>query len=114
MTRTLIAPLITSRAGTVQVTTPATAQMSFANDEKALLSIKNGSGVTLTGTVAIPLLVDGRAVAALPISIAAGVTAVFGPFPSNVYNQADGSVYFDLGATTTIEVMVLKAGTTKY
>lgn len=61
------------------------------NDGRILLELSATTG-TVNFTFAIPSPVDGQTVPAK--SVAAGTTPVlFGVLPSQVYNQADGTVF---------------------
>ncbi len=85
-------------------------QHSFKNiDGNHILVVKNGSGASVTVTIAIAAKVDGIAVTAgRQVIVAAGATTLIGPFPKDVYNQADGSVYVDFSANASVQVGVVE------
>jgi hypothetical protein len=71
--------------------------------------VKNGSGAPITVTAQTPQVVGGLAVTEQIVSIAAGAEKVLGPWkPGSLYNQADGTVYLDFSAVTTVTVAFLR------
>lgn len=72
--------------------TVATTEMKIENnDGRVILECEAVGGATEI-EVLVAGNVDGQAVAAKKYVIAEGVTKLFGPFPTTVYNQADNSV----------------------
>jgi hypothetical protein len=83
----------------------------FANNGRRILRVKNGSGSAVTVTVNIPATLDGVAPANGGKQITVPATTgdmVIGPFPSTTYNQADGKVYVDFSAATSVTLAVLE------
>jgi hypothetical protein len=77
---------------------------SFPNNGQTFLEVKNASGAPITVTFYFPATsyVDGAAVASKTVTVALTTgDKMIGPFPPGIYNQPDGSVYFDIGATIT-------------
>jgi hypothetical protein len=83
------------------VTANSTDNHAFDNSggKKALL-IKNGSASPFTATIVTPATVDGMAIPDLAVTVAAGATAIVGPFPDGTYNQSDDTVNVDASATS--------------
>lgn len=86
--------------------TPASVNASdgnyFANDGRVFLHVINGSGSSINVTVGTPGSVDGLAISDLVVAVPAGDERMIGPFPTNIYNQADNTVYVDWSSGTTI------------
>jgi hypothetical protein len=59
-------------------------------------------------TATITKTVDGVTPAGKVITVAAGTTALFGPFPPSQYNNSAGQVAIGYSATTTITVQALQ------
>lgn len=81
---------------------------SLANDGRMFLHVKNGSGSSINVTVETPGTVDGNAVADKVVAVAAGSEKMIGPYPPDVYNQSDGTMYIDYSAVTSVTVGVLR------
>ncbi len=81
---------------------------SFANSGQELAIFTNGSGAPITLTFVSQNTVDGRAVADRTVSILAGATVAYGPFPIGIYNDASGLVQMTYSAVTTLNVKVVK------
>ena len=111
MARTEIVKQTTVRSGAALslAVVDATASpngMFYRSDGSELVVIKNADASPHTMTVAIPVTVDGQTVAAKTVTIAAGATVVAGPYGPE-YRQADGSVYLNFDAATSMTVGVL-------
>lgn len=78
----------------------------FPNSGREVLHIKT-VGTACTVTVQTPGTVDGQAVADRTIALGTNAERFIGPFPVDVYNQADGQVYIDYSAVTAVTVAVL-------
>lgn len=82
---------------------------SVANDGRIIMVVRNSGAGSHTISALTPGTVDGNAVADLSITVAAGVTRIVGPFPTSVYNQADGALYVDFDASPTeVKVQYVK------
>lgn len=83
----------------------------FANNGRRILRVKNASGSPVTVTVLIPATLDGVAPAngGKQVTIPATTGDVtLGPFGATTYNQADGKVYVDFSAVTSVTLAVLE------
>lgn len=93
MARAAITPVTPSRAG-VSAAVPAAGDATnfntVANDGKTILIAKNTNGSSTARTIDFILkrTVDGVTPDRTAVSIAAGATKVFGPFPTNDYGTA--------------------------
>jgi len=104
---------------TVQQTTRAGLTPSYAaanvdghsipNTGAEILHIKT-VGTACTVTIPIPGTVDGQAVTSKTVVIGTSSERMIGPFPTNTYNQADGSVHFTFSAVTAVTCAAIKAG----
>ncbi len=97
-----------SRAG-ILINTGATpaASDTFGNSGKQFLYIYNGNGATCTVTVTSQPTIDGLAVADLTVSILTTAAKLIGPFPTNVYNDANGLVTVVCSVTSSVTILVL-------
>jgi hypothetical protein len=64
----------------------------FPNDGNVFLRATNTSGGALGVSFGSPVLIDGMALTPTATSIPAGIAKLFGPFPTSVFNQPDGTV----------------------
>jgi len=120
MARAELASQNTSRAGLNATYTPATADGHAIDNAsaKAILHVKNGSGVSTVVTIPTPNTVDGLAVTDLTVSIPAGEDRFIGPFPKGVYNQDDSAgdtgieeaVFINASPTTSVTYAAIKPG----
>jgi hypothetical protein len=104
-------PLSTVTRTPVDFTAGAQAAASgdyFANDGQTFLLIKNGDASDHTVTAAIQSTVDGQTVSGASHNVVAGHTAILGPFPTGIYNDANGRVQLSYSATTSVTVMAVK------
>lgn len=85
-----------------------TNQNAFANDGRTYLHVKNGGGSSINVTVDTPGVVDGLAVGNLVVAVPNGGERIIGPFPTNIYNQADGKVYVDWSAVTSVTAAAIR------
>ena len=98
----LIEPAVASRAG---VAAPSFVSVEaggdwFLNNGRVIAWIANGHiSQSRTASAAIQQQVDGLAVAAKSVSIGAGSAKLFGPFPPELYNDADGYVQLTYSAS---------------
>jgi hypothetical protein len=81
---------------------------SIANDGRVILNVKNGAGAPITVTIQTPGTVDGLAIAEQIVTVTNAEERWIGPFPPNIYNQADNCIYVDYSAVTTITVAALR------
>ena len=101
------------RAG-LDVTTSAVAVAStdvFPNDGSTHLAVVNGSAgsLTVTFSFASSVSVDGQVPTNPTATVAAGDTRIFGPFPTQYYNDpVTGKVTVGYSSTTTIKAYAYK------
>ena len=84
---------------------------SFPNTGAELAVMKNGSGAPITLTCVIQATVDGEPVTNRTLTLAAGETYIFGPFPTTTYNDANGRMNFTYSGVTSLTVGVFKPAT---
>lgn len=83
---------------------------SFQNDGTIFVYIKNGGGGSITATAAIPLLVDGVAIASgKQVTVGAGAEVLFGPFPTSTYNDVNGNVNLTYSGVTSVTVSAISS-----
>lgn len=70
------------------------------NNGRVVLLVTSTPGCTVT--VQTPNSVDGLAVTDLTASVGATKQHVIGPFPTTVYNQADGTIQVTFSAAATL------------
>lgn len=89
---------------------PAQTDLAIANnDGRIFLHVKNSNAATRTVTVATPGQVGGLDIADLVATIPANTgDKLLGPFPPDLFNQADGSLYVDVSATAGLTLAVLR------
>lgn len=81
----------------------------FTNDGQTYFVIKNGDASPHTVSFAIQLAVDGVTPTFTPVNLLAGETRLLGPFPSGIYNDANGQVNVTYSAVTSVTVAAVKA-----
>jgi len=110
MARTAITAHAVGRTGTRTVTMTAGDSVNnheFTHGANRMLLVNNGSGAEITVTVKAPQTIDGMTLAGLVTTVAAGATAIIGPFPERTYMQADGKVHVDLSSGTSVTLAVI-------
>ncbi len=80
----------------------------FQNTGREFLHVKNGAGAPINVTIQTPGTVDGLAVGELIVAVTNAEERMIGPFPTNIYNQADGMVYLDYSSETSVTVAVVR------
>jgi hypothetical protein len=114
MARTIVAAEDLVRTGLAATFNAATASVfdSFANDGHCILEITASTGAS-TLTIQTPGLMDtDLAIAERTISNAgSGSVRYAGPFPTRLYNQADGRVYLDWSNVTGVAFAVIRVPT---
>ncbi len=85
---------------------------SFANTGRELLEVThtNGSGDSCTLTITTTKTIDGEAVADKLITITKGSKYLIGPFPTDIYNDANNEVNLELDSPgyADIELQVIR------
>lgn len=105
MARTAITAAQIDDDGVVASLTAANADgHSVAHRNSLFLRVTNGSGSSITVTVQTPKTIGGLAVADRAVTVAAGATAYISLGNAELYRQADGAVYVDFSAVTTVTV----------
>jgi hypothetical protein len=73
---------------------------------KVRLWVMNGSGGSINVTVQTPATVRGLDVSELVVAVAAGQTALLGPFPKDVFGRTSGAdqgrAYVDYSAVASV------------
>ncbi len=82
----------------------------FVNNggELLLLEHTNGAGADMTLTIVTQQTVDGEAVADKTITIGKGTIQLLGPFPTGIYNDANGKVQLTYSSETDCQLAVIK------
>lgn len=98
-----------TRAGVTPTwNTAAAGGDSFANDGKVIAIVKN-SGTEKTLTIPLVETVDGQTPASKTVTIPATTgEKLIGPFPTIVYNDANGRVNFTYSLETGVTVGVFR------
>ena len=80
---------------------------AFANNGRTFLHIKN-TGTEKTVTIVTPNTVDGLAISDRTVTVDATTGDVMvGPFPTNIYNQSDDTVYVNYSSETDVTVAAI-------
>lgn len=112
MARTALTVNAVSETGTTLSASAANVDghslVNTARANKLFLYVNNGSGVSVNVTIQTPQTVRGLAVADQVIAVGAGVEKIIGPFDASFYNQADGTVYVDFSAVTSVTVAAFR------
>lgn len=114
MARTALTVLTSARfGGSILDIAPAAVNNTdgnfFSNTGSEKLVVVNGSGGSLTVTVALPSSyrsLDGLATAKTHV-VLNSKTAVIGPFPPDMYNQTNGVVNVDWSTGTSVTASVV-------
>lgn len=101
----LLSLVVISRSGVAPAPVAAdVAGDTFPNGGQEFLRIINGSGAPITATAAITETVDGVTPAGKQITVPAGESRYFGPFPPSQYNDTNGRVAITYSAVTSVTV----------
>lgn len=77
----------------------------FPNNGKTIVEIINGGAGSITPTFAATgVLPSGAAISNVATAVAAGVTRVFGPFPTNEFNNSSGQVAITYTGVSSVTV----------
>jgi hypothetical protein len=107
MSVTALTPTAISRSGIAPTLAAANADGStMVNTGKEFLLVTNAGASPRTVSAAITKLVDGVTPAAKVLTVPAGASRLFGPFPRDEYNNASdpGAVAFTYDAVTDLTV----------
>lgn len=80
----------------------------FVNSGIELLYIKNADASPKTVTIVTPATQDALAVADRAVVVPAGNEMLIGPFPTSIYNDANGKVSLTYSAVTNVTVGVVQ------
>lgn len=105
---------VISRTGlnldSVAVAADAGLTEKWAGTGAEFLYVLNGGGSSITVTLNIPTTIDGQAVTAKTVTIAAAEHALIGPFNTSYYNDSNGNVNITWSAVTSVKLAVCKLG----
>lgn len=95
-----------SRSGVEQaLAAAAVGGDEFANDGKTFFVVKNANVSTArTVNLDIQKTVDGQDPASRTVSVTANKTFIIGPFPTGIYNDADGMVQVTYSSNADLTV----------
>ena len=100
-----------ARAGIVLSTLGTSADgagNNFLNTGNEFLYIKNASVGTITVTLVNQLTIDGAAVTAKTVAILTLTEVLIGPFPTEIYNDANGKMNVTWSGVTSTTVLACK------
>jgi hypothetical protein len=80
----------------------------FANTGRELLLVRNGGASSVTTTVAAQGRYRGVPFSNVTLTVPAGGEVIAGPFPPEVFNDANGRVNLSYSAVTSVTVAVLQ------
>ena len=80
----------------------------FTNTGFEFLYALNGDGSATTITLVNQLTIDGATVTAKTVSVPAGKAMLIGPFPTEIYNDANGRMNLTYSSVTSLTVLACK------
>lgn len=81
---------------------------TFDPGDNTILLVKNGSGSSITVTVATPGNTEyGQAEPDVTVTVAAGAEQAIGPFPASLADPTDGKVHVTYSSVTTVTILLL-------
>lgn len=108
MARVSLARQQLSDAGVVPVYSPAHAEgHAVENDGRIVLHVFNTRPDPVTVTIRTSYIRAGLKLADRVVEVPPQRAVFVGPFPPDVYNQADGNIYVDYSATDGVTVAAL-------
>jgi hypothetical protein len=111
-----LAVTVVSRAGqdltTLAVAADAAKTDKFLNTGSQFVWINNGSGADITVTLnyGVGGTIDGQALPARVVTVTKAHSVLVGPFPTGLYNDANGYMSITYSAATTVTVCPLLLG----
>jgi hypothetical protein len=84
---------------------------SFPNTGREFVVFRNGDSSSKTVTLVFQTTVDGQSIANRTVSVPAGETFIFGPFPVNYYNDGNGRMNLTYSSVTSCSVGVFAIST---
>lgn len=104
----LLALTSVTRAGTDTAGAAAdVAGDTFPNAGREYLVVKNSSASPITVTLDVTMTVDGQTVVDPTVSVPAGGERIIGPWPTGIYNDANGRVKATCSAIASVTVKAL-------
>jgi len=82
---------------------------SFPNTGREYLYVANGDASSKTVTLVYAATTDGQAITNRTVAVPAGESMLIGPFPTSLYNDANGRVAVTYSAVTSVTVAVFSA-----
>lgn len=82
----------------------------IASTGAEFLAVVNGAGTPVTVTLVMQATLDGQAPTNRTVSVTNAHTAVIGPFPTGIYNDAQGNTNITYSSTTTVTVCAFRLG----
>lgn len=85
------------------------------NDGRTYIQITNGGGSSITATITaqkssvVKVGYGDLAIADQDVTIAAGVTKIIGPFPTDRFNNSYGSIEVGYSAVTSVTIGAFKS-----
>lgn len=112
MARTAITTQTPNYAGTVPSYAAADGvnNMYYVNTGRTILHIKNGGASPITVTIHAPGTADGMTLAGQTVTIANAAEKMICLKNKALYDQADGTVYVDFSAATSVTVAAFDGG----
>ena len=80
----------------------------FLNTGREVIYVKNGSGGSITLTLAPAGTPGGLALATIAIAIAAGVEKIIGPLDTGLFNNASGMVTMTYSGVSSLTIAVMR------
>ena len=81
---------------------------SFANNGLEVLAVVNAGGSSVTVTLPYVATADGQTITSRTVVVGAGKTALIGPFPQALYNDANNRVAVTYSGVTSVSVAALR------
>jgi hypothetical protein len=83
-----------------EVSVDAANGMSFSNIGNETIFYMRTAGTVITVTFRVPAKVKGLTITDVVVVMGATASLLIGPFPSEIFNQVDGTVYVDFSVAT--------------
>jgi len=102
-----------TRAGLEPSTVGAAADVAgdkWVNTGTELVLVHNGGGssITITLTYGLGGSVDGSVLTPKTVAVPAGKTSLIGPFPTGLYNDANGQAGITYSSVTSVKTLVVR------
>ena len=83
---------------------------SWGNTGTEYLAVNNGSGSSITVTLAYQKQFDGASATNRTVAVAAGRLALIGPFPQHLYNASNQRASVTYSSVTSVTVAAVRMG----